>query len=141
MSYIPNNKKPGTPSKPKAGGVAMCNVDVAFGLFGLKALEPFLITGKQIEAIRKILSRACKKNGRIWIRCFPNLAVTRRPSDVRMGGGKGSIAFWVFKVRAGTIMFEVDGISEDEARDVFARALLKLPITGKLVKRKFTYVE
>lgn len=106
-----------------------------FGQFGLKALEPERITARQIEAARRAMTRHMKRQGRVWIRVFPDLPVSRKPAEVRMGSGKGSPEYWVARVAPGRIMFEVDGVSEELARAAFALAAAKLPIKTKFVAR------
>lgn len=106
-----------------------------FGEYGLKALEPERVTARQIEAARRAISRHVKRVGRLWIRIFPDVPVTRKPAEVRMGSGKGSVEFWVCRVKPGRIMFEIDGVSEAIAREAFERAAAKLPIKTKFVAR------
>lgn len=137
MSLIPQRSKFPKTRRPRASGVASSATEVAFGLYGLKVLTPILITTNQIEAVRKMISRVVKKTGRVWIRCLPTTPVTDKPSDVRMGGGKGPIEYWVANVQAGRVIFEVDGISEAEAKVLFSNILKKLPVSGVFVKRKF----
>ena len=127
--------------KIKPHGIASCGYEVAFGLYGLKSTEAMRLTSKQIEAVRKMMAKVSKKTGRVWIRSFPHFPVTEKPADVRMGGGKGNIEYYVANVKEGTIMFEVDGISEADARDLFQRVSYKLPMATKFVKRKFCKVE
>ncbi len=106
-----------------------------FGSFGLKALEPERVTARQIEAARRAISRAMKRQGKMWIRIFPDVPVSKKPPEVRQGKGKGSVEFWVCRVKPGRIMFEIDGVSEDVAREAFALASAKLPIKTKFVTR------
>jgi large subunit ribosomal protein L16 len=106
-----------------------------FGSFGLKALEPERITARQIEAARRALTRHLKRQGRVWIRIFPDVPVSSKPAEVRMGSGKGSPEFWVARVAPGRIMFEVDGVPEELARRGFELAAAKLPIKTKFVRR------
>lgn len=106
-----------------------------FGSFGLKALEPERITARQIEAARRALTRHLKRQGRVWIRIFPDVPVTSKPAEVRMGSGKGSPEYWIARVAPGRIMFEVDGVPEDLARRGFELAAAKLPIKTKFVQR------
>ena len=108
---------------------------VAFGEFGLQALEGAWITTRQIEAARIVISRYTKKGGKVIIRIFPHLAKTKKPAEVRMGSGKGSPEDWVAVVRKGAIMFEVRGISEEDAREALHLASYKLPIKCKVVKK------
>lgn len=108
---------------------------VAFGDFGLKALEPHWITARQIEACRVALSRKMKRDGKIWIRIFPDKPVTKKPLETRMGKGKGAPEFWVAPVRPGRIMFEVGGVSKELATEALQIASHKLPIKTKIVVR------
>ncbi len=106
-----------------------------FGTYGLKALEPERVTARQIEASRRAITRHMKRVGRLWIRIFPDLPVTSKPAEVRMGKGKGSVDYWAARVAPGRIMFELDGVTEEVARGAFERASAKLPIKTKFVKR------
>ena len=106
-----------------------------FGAYGLKAMEPERITARQIEAARRALTRHMKRQGRVWIRIFPDVPVSSKPAEVRMGSGKGAPEFWVARVAPGRIMFEVDGVPEDLARRGFELAAAKLPIKTKFVQR------
>ena len=106
-----------------------------FGSFGLKALSPARITSRQIEAARRTISRHLKRSGRVWIRIFPDVPVSKKPAEVRMGKGKGSIEYWACRVKPGRIMFEVDGVNVDEARKAMTLAAAKLPIKCKFVER------
>ena len=108
---------------------------LAFGQHGLKALEPERVTARQIEAARRAITRHIKRVGRVWIRIFPDLPVSSKPAEVRMGKGKGSVEYWACRVKPGRILFEVDGVSEELAREAFARAAAKLPIKTKFVTR------
>lgn len=106
-----------------------------FGQFGLKAMEPGRITARQIEAARITINRHVKRQGRVWIRMFPDLPVSKKPAEVRMGKGKGSPEYWVAAVRAGRILYEMDGVNEDLAREALTLAAAKLPIRTKVVAR------
>ncbi|HKJ82415.1 MAG TPA: 50S ribosomal protein L16 [Mariprofundaceae bacterium] len=106
-----------------------------FGQYGLKAMEPGRITARQIEAARIAMTRHIKRQGRIWIRMFPDLPVSGKPAEVRMGSGKGSPEYWVAAVRAGRILYEMDGIDEELAREALRLASTKLPIRTKIVSR------
>lgn len=121
--------------KGRIHGVAKGGFSLTFGTFGLKALEPERITARQIEAARRTISRAMKRSGKLWIRIFPDVPVSRKPAEVRMGSGKGSPEYWVCRVKPGRVMFELDGIDEDTARMAFEKAAAKLPIKTKFVKR------
>jgi len=122
--------------KGRIHGVAKGGFTLAFGAYGLKAMEPERITARQIEAARRTIARAMKRQGRLWIRLFPDVPVSSKPAEVRMGSGKGSPEFWVARVKPGRIMFELDGISEAIAREAFELAAAKLPIKTKIVVRQ-----
>ncbi len=121
--------------KGRIHGNAKGGFDLNFGEYGLKALEPERITARQIEAARRAISRHVKRVGRLWIRIFPDVPVTRKPAEVRMGSGKGSVEFWVCRVKPGRIMFEIDGVPEAVAREAFTLAAAKLPIKTKFIAR------
>ena len=106
-----------------------------FGAFGLKALQPERIISKQIEAARVALTRHMKRTGKVWSRIFPNIPVSKKPTEVRMGKGKGAPEYWVCRVKPGRILFEVDGVSEIVAREALYKASAKLPIKTKFIKR------
>ena len=106
-----------------------------YGTFGLKALEPERIIGKQIEAARVALTRYMKRTGKVWTRIFPNIPVSKKPTEVRMGKGKGSPEFFACRVKPGRILFEVDGVSEQIAKEALYKASAKLPIKTKIIKR------
>lgn len=112
--------------------------DVSFGEYAIKALSGGRITGKQIETIRKILAKKIKKTGRVIIKVFPHLPVTRKPIGVRMGGGKGAVEFYIASVAPGAILFEMDGISYEDVQGIFAQVKHKLPVDCSLVRRKFS---
>lgn len=114
---------------------------VAFGEFGLEALEPAWITAQQIEAVRVTLTRRLKKVGRLWLRLFPQKPITKKPAETRMGKGKGNIDAWVAVVKRGRVLFEIDGLPEAEAKKVLQQASYKLPIKTRMVKRLETNVE
>jgi large subunit ribosomal protein L16 len=121
--------------KGRIHGFATSAVDLHFGRYGLKALEPERVTARQIEAARRALTRFMKRSGRVWIRVFPDVPVTKKPLEVRMGSGKGGVELWVVRVKPGRILFEVDGVSEQVAREAFALAAAKLPIKTRFVQR------
>ncbi len=121
--------------KGRIRGNAKGGFTLNFGEYGLKALQPERITARQIEAARRAISRHVKRVGRMWIRIFPDLPVTKKPAEVRMGSGKGSVEFWAARVEPGRIMFEIDGVPEAVAREAFDRASAKLPIKTKFVAR------
>src|ERR1700761_5306579 len=121
--------------KGRIKGAAKGGYELNFGQYGLKAMQPERVTARQIEAARRAISRYVKRVGRMWIRIFPDLPVTKKPAEVRMGSGKGSVEFWAARVKPGRIMFEIDGVSEAEAREAMERASAKLPIKTKFVAR------
>lgn len=121
--------------KGRVKGVAGRGHRVQFGDFGLKSLEPSWITSRQIEAARIALNRYMKREGKVWIRIFPDKPITKKPAEVRMGKGKGSPEYWVAVIKPGTIIFEVDGVSEEIAKEAMRLAGQKLPVTTKFVVR------
>ncbi|MEP0520311.1 MAG: 50S ribosomal protein L16 [Hyphomicrobiales bacterium] len=121
--------------KGRIKGLAKGGTDLNFGAFGLKALEPERITARQIEAARRAMTRHMKRAGRVWIRIFPDLPVSSKPTEVRMGKGKGSPDYWAARVKPGRIMFEIDGVTPEVAREAFRLAAAKLPIKTRFVQR------
>jgi len=121
--------------KGKISGNAKGGFTLNFGTFGLKALEPERVTARQIEATRRAITRQMKRQGKVWIRVFPDVPVTAKPIEVRMGKGKGSVDRWVARVKPGRILFEIDGVSEEVAREALRLGAAKLPIKCKVVKR------
>ena len=120
--------------KGKIRGKAKGGFKIAFGKYALKALEPERIKEVQIEAARKAINRHLRRAGKLWIRIFPDLPVTKKPADVRMGRGKGSVEFWACRVKPGRILFELDSVTEEQARGAFMRGAAKLPIKTKIIK-------
>ncbi|OGR68914.1 MAG: 50S ribosomal protein L16 [Elusimicrobia bacterium GWC2_61_19] len=125
-----------THSAPRIKGVAKRGFTLAFGEFGLKAMEPRWITARQIEACRVCIVRYLRKKGKIWIRIFPDKAVTKHPAETRMGKGKGAPDHWVAVVRPGRILFEVEGLDVATAKEAFIRAGHKLPIKTRFISRE-----
>ncbi len=121
--------------KGKIHGDAKAGTTLNFGSYGLKALEPARITARQIEAARRAITRHIRRVGRVWIRIFPDVPVSRKPAEVRMGSGKGSPEFWVCRVKPGRVMFELEGVTPEVAEIAFSLATAKLPIQTKFVKR------
>ncbi len=121
--------------KGRIHGNAKGGTALNFGSFGLKAVEPQRITARQIEAARRAITRHTKRAGRVWIRIFPDLPVSSKPTEVRMGKGKGSPEFWAAKVKPGRIMFEIDGVPEDIAREALMLGAMKLPVRCRFVQR------
>lgn len=126
--------------KGRIRGNATRGAMISFGSFGLKAMEPKWITNRQIEAARQALTRHMKREGNVWIRIFPDKPITRKPAEVRMGKGKGSLEFWAAVVKPGMIMFEIEGVPSQIAREALELAAQKLPIKTKFVTRH-DYVE
>ena len=108
---------------------------ISFGEYGLQATQPAWITSRQIEASRRVLTRYVRRTGKLWIRIFPDVPVSSKPAEVRMGKGKGTPEFWVARVKPGRIMFEIDGVSWDLAREAFTLAAAKLPLDTRIVRR------
>ncbi|MCX7315912.1 MAG: 50S ribosomal protein L16 [Hyphomicrobiales bacterium] len=121
--------------KGRIHGVAKGGTNLDFGQFGLKAVEPERITARQIEAARRALTRHMKRAGRVWIRIFPDVPVSSKPAEVRMGKGKGAPELWVCRIKPGRIMFEIDGVSSAIAREALTLAAAKLPIKTRFVQR------
>ena len=115
-------------------GLALSGNKVSFGEFGLKSIDRGRLTARQIEAARRTISRHVKRGGKIWIRVFPDKPISRKPLEVRMGSGKGSVEYWVAQIKPGTMLYELDGVSEELAREAFKLAAAKLP-----VKTTFSY--
>ena len=122
--------------KGRIHGTAKGGSDINFGSFGLKAIEPDRVNARQIEAARRALTRHMKRQGRVWIRIFPDVPVTAKPIEVRMGKGKGSVDRWVAKIKPGRVMFEVDGVDEDVAMEALRLAAIKLSVKCRYVKRE-----
>jgi len=121
--------------KGRLHGKAKGGTDLNFGAYGLKAQKPERVTARQIEAARRAITRHMKRAGRVWIRIFPDLPVTSKPTEVRMGKGKGSVDFWAARVKPGRIMFEIDGVPEDVAREALRLGAMKLPIKTRFIQR------
>jgi large subunit ribosomal protein L16 len=121
--------------KGRIHGAAKGGTTLNFGAFGLKAMTPERVTARQIEAARRAITRHMKRSGRIWIRVFPDVPVSAKPAEVRMGSGKGTPEFWVCRVHPGRIMFEIDGVPETIAREAFQLAAAKLPLRTRFVRR------
>ena len=121
--------------KGRIHGNAKGGTTLNFGTYGLKAMAPERVTARQIEAARRAITRAMKRTGRVWIRIFPDVPVSKKPAEVRMGSGKGSPEFWVCRVKPGRIMFEVDGVAAELAREALSLGAAKLPLATKFVAR------
>ena len=122
--------------KGRIHGNAKGGYEINFGSYALKATEPDRVNARQIEAARRALTRHMKRQGRVWIRIFPDVPVTAKPIEVRMGKGKGSVDRWVAKIKPGRIMFEVDGVAEDVAIEALRLAAMKLSVKSRFVKRE-----
>jgi large subunit ribosomal protein L16 len=121
--------------KGRIHGLATSGADLAFGQYGLKALEPERVTARQIEAARRALTRHMKRAGRVWIRIFPDVPISKKPLEVRMGSGKGAPEYWAARVKPGRILFEIDGVPLVLAREALQLAAAKLPIKTRFVER------
>jgi len=132
----PKRTKHRKAQKGRIRGVAKRGDTIAFGSFGLKAMEPIWLTNRQIESARQAMTRAMKREGNVWIRIFPDKPITRKPLEVRMGKGKGNPEFWAAVVEPGRILFEADGVSVAVAKEAMELAAAKLPIKTKFVTRR-----
>jgi large subunit ribosomal protein L16 len=132
----PKRSKHRKAHKGRISPVAKRGSTISFGSFALKALEPRWITNRQIESARQSMTRHMKREGSVWIRIFPDKPITRKPAEIRMGKGKGNLEFWAAVVQPGRIMFEIDGVSQEVAREAMERAAQKLPIKTKFVVRR-----
>jgi large subunit ribosomal protein L16 len=122
--------------KGRIHGEAKGGFALNFGEYGLKAVEPERVTARQIEAARRAMTRFMKRQGRVWIRIFPDVPVTQKPTEVRMGKGKGSVEYWAAKVKPGRIMFEIDGVPLPVAEEALRLAAMKLPIKTRFIQRE-----
>jgi large subunit ribosomal protein L16 len=121
--------------KGRIHGAAKGGTNLGFGGFGLKALEPNRVTAREIEAARRAITREMKRAGRVWIRIFPDVPVTSKPTEVRMGKGKGAVDYWAARVKPGRIMFEIDGVNEETAREALRLGAAKLSVRTRFVQR------
>src|ERR1700761_9389147 len=121
--------------KGRIKGVATSGATLSFGQFGLKAMEPERVTARQIEAARRAMTRHMKRAGRVWIRVFPDVPVSKKPLEVRMGSGKGAPEYWVVRIKPGRILFEIDGVTTTLAKEALGLAAAKLPIKTRFVER------
>jgi large subunit ribosomal protein L16 len=121
--------------KGRIKGVATSGATLSFGQFGLKAMEPDRVTARQIEAARRAMTRHMKRAGRVWIRVFPDVPVSKKPLEVRMGSGKGAPEYWVVRIKPGRILFEIDGVATTVAKEALTLAAAKLPIKTRFVER------
>ena len=121
--------------KGRVKGIAQRGHSINFGSFGIKSLEPGWITARQLEAARIAVTRKMKREGQVWIRIFPDKPITKKPAEVRMGKGKGSVEYWVAQIKPGTMLFELQGVSKELATEAFALAAAKLPFKTKFAER------
>ncbi len=121
--------------KGRIHGLATSGAALNFGSYGLKALEPERVTARQIEAARRAITREMKRQGKVWIRIFPDVPVSKKPTEVRMGSGKGAVEFWAARVKPGRIMFEIDGVPDAVARESLRLGAGKLPVRTRIVTR------
>ena len=121
--------------KGRNRGLAQAGNKVSFGEFGLKAVGRGRITARQIEAARRTISRSVKRGGKLWIRIFPDKPISKKPLEVRMGKGKGNVEYWVAQIQPGLVLYEIEGVDEELAREAFALAAAKLPVQTTFVKR------
>ncbi len=121
--------------KGRIHGASKAGFSLSFGAYGLKSLEPERVTARQIEAARRAITRQMKRQGRVWIRVYPDVPISSKPAEVRMGSGKGAPEYWAARVHPGRILFEVDGVPDDVAREALALGAAKLPVRTKVVTR------
>lgn len=133
---IPRRTKHRKQHHPKRGGAAKGGTQVTFGEWGIQALGPAYVTNRQIEAARIAMTRYIKRGGKVWITIFPDRPLTKKPAEVRMGSGKGSVEFWVANVKPGRVMFELSGVSEEVAREALRLAIHKLPLKARIIRRE-----
>ena len=133
---MPRKVKHRKQQRGRMSGVAKGGTDIDFGAFGIQALEPAWVTARQIEAARIAMTRRVKRGGKIWIRVFPDKPVTQKPAETRMGSGKGNPEFWVAVVKPGRILFEMDGVPEELAKEALELAIQKLPMKARFVRKE-----
>ena len=132
---MPRKVKHRKQQRGRMTGIAKGGTDITFGAYGIQALEPAWLTARQIEAARIAMTRRVKRGGKIWIRVFPDKPVTAKPAETRMGSGKGNPEFWVAVVKPGRILFEMDGVEEDLAREALELAIQKMPMKARFVRK------
>ncbi|MEW6088523.1 MAG: 50S ribosomal protein L16 [bacterium] len=132
---MPSRVKYRKRQKGRLTGKATSGAEVNFGEYGLKSLEPYLLTDRQIEACRIAITHFIKRGGRVWLRIFPDKPITKKPAETRMGKGKGMVEYWVAVIKPGRILFELGGVTEDIAKQALKRAAFKLPFKTKFVSR------
>lgn len=135
MLLVPQRRKFRKVAVGRLSGVSSNGTDVAFGAFGMKAVSNGFLTSRQIEAARKVIVRYIRKSGKVWIRVFPDVPVTKKPLEVKMGGGKWSVDHYMARIKRWRVLFEVNGVDYDTAKDIFNKASYKLPFKTKTVAR------
>ena len=133
---IPRKVKHRKQHHPKRSGAATGGTQVSFGEYGIQALTPAYVTNRQIEAARIAMTRHIKRGGKVWINIFPDRPLTKKPAETRMGSGKGSPEFWIANVKPGRVLFEVGGVTEALAKEALTRAIHKLPLKARIIKRE-----
>ncbi|WP_144711478.1 50S ribosomal protein L16 [Curtobacterium pusillum] len=133
---IPRRVKHRKQHHPKRSGQATGGTKVSFGDFGIQALTPAYVTNRQIESARIAMTRHIKRGGKVWINIYPDRPLTKKPAETRMGSGKGSPEWWVANVKPGRVLFELSGVTEDIAREALTRAIHKLPLKARIIKRE-----
>ncbi|MGB3956318.1 MAG: 50S ribosomal protein L16 [Brooklawnia sp.] len=133
---IPRRVKHRKQHRPTRGGMAKGGTSLAFGDYGIQAMEPSYLTNRQIEAARIAMTRHIKRGGKVWINVYPDRPLTKHPAESRMGSGKGSPEFWVANIKPGRVLFEMSGVSEDVAREALRLAIHKLPFKARFIKRE-----
>lgn len=133
---IPRRVKYRKQHRPGRSGMSKGHTELAFGDYGIQALEPAYMTNRQIESARISMTRHIRRGGKVWITCYPDRPLTKHPAESRMGSGKGSPEFWVFNVKPGRVVFELSGVAEDVAREALRLAIHKLPFKARIIKRE-----
>ena len=133
---IPRRVKHRKQHRPTRSGHATGGTTVSFGEWGIQALTPAYVTNRQIESARIAMTRHIKRGGKVWINVFPDRSLTKKPAETRMGSGKGSPEWWVVNIKPGRVLFELSGVSEEVAREALSRAIHKLPLKARIVKRE-----
>ena len=133
---MPRRVKYRKPHRPKRRGRAKGGTELAFGEYGIQALDPAYVTNRQIESARIAMTRHIKRGGKVWINIYPDQPLTKKPAEVRMGSGKGSPEWWIANVKPGRVMFEISGVSEEVAREALRLAIHKLPMKARIVRRE-----
>ena len=133
---IPRRVKHRKQHRPQRGGAASGGISIAFGEYGIQAITPAYVTNRQIEAARIAMTRHIKRGGKVWINIYPDRPLTKKPAETRMGSGKGSPEWWIANVKPGRVLFELSGVSELVAREALTRAIHKLPLKARIIKRE-----